>query len=125
MTDIYAALVRHLGDQGQVVYVEIPHNAPLGTLPCIDLQPAGPDSHQGGFNNLGGDLVGIDVGLYVPHAYWADGRAEQHAQALRHHLMTLRMTDLAVVDVSRPRKFPDRNEHIRHLGMTATIAVKA
>lgn len=125
MTDPYAELVRQLGAQRQVVYVELPHDAPLDHLPCIDLQPAGPGSNRSGLNNLGGDLVGIDVDLYVPYAYWADGRAEQHARALRHFLSHLHLPDMAVVSVTRPQKLPDRNERIRRLGMTATIAIKA
>lgn len=125
MSDPYAELVSYLAAAGQVVYVEIPHDAPLHRLPCIDLQPAGPDVRLGGLNTLGGDLVGIDVDLYVPVSYWQEGKAAQHARALRHYLSQFRLQSMSVVDVTRPKKLPDRNEHIRRLGMTATLAVIA
>lgn len=125
MSDPYAELVKYLAAAGQVVYVELPHDAPLQRLPCIDLQPAGPDVRLGGLNTLGGDLVGIDVDLYIPAAYWKSGKAAQHAQALRHHLSQFRLQSMSVVDVTRPKKLPDRNENIRRLGMTATLAVIA
>lgn len=125
MSDPYAELVSYLHEAGQVVYTELPHDAPLQRLPCIDLQPAGPDVRLGGLNALGGDLVSIDVDLYVPVAYWQAGKAAEHARALRHHLSRFRIQSMCVVDVTRPKKLPDRNEHIRRLGMTATLAVMA
>lgn len=123
MTDVYRELVKQLSTAGQVVYVEVPHNAPLDKLPCIDLQPAGPGSNLGAFNALGGDLVDVDVDFYAPVDYFNSGMAYEHASAIRSFLSKIRLPGFNVVAVTYPISLPDRNPRIRRLGMTATVAV--
>lgn len=127
MADVYAALVTHLSQLGQVgsVYREAPHDADLGTLPAIDLQDPGPAGRKPAWQHLGVDEVDIDVDLYVTRTMWLRGQADPLADTIRTHLYRFRAGRMKAVEVSRPTKRSDRNPEIRRLGMTVTVLVPA
>lgn len=125
--DLYASLVPFISRFPGVrsVHVELPHDAELRALPCVDLQPAGPAGRTPALQGLGVDSVFIDVDLFVSPQMWLTGQAAALADNLRRYLSTYRDGMARAVDVGRPSRRPDRNPNIRRIGFTVEILTPA
>lgn len=125
--DPLAALVTYLAGVPGIasVHVELPHDEQLRSLPCIDLQPAGPAARHPALLGLGFDTQDIDVDLYVSAGDWRRGLARPLATRVRVHLDRFRSGPMAAVGVTAPHKLPDRNPDIRRLGMTVSVRLPA
>lgn len=125
--DPFAALVPYLNAVPGVatVHVGLPHDAEMRTLPCIDLQPAGPAARHRSSAGLGFDTQDIDVDLYVSASDWKLGRASPLASQVRAHLDRFRAGLIVAVEVTTPQKLPDRNPNIRRMGMTVSVRLPA
>ncbi|MCT1450645.1 hypothetical protein [Corynebacterium sp. p3-SID1194] len=125
--DIYPALVAHIAQFAGVdsVFVELPHDFASKHLPAVQLESAGPARRAPFLQGLGVDAVGVDVNLYVSPEQWRAGTSMVVAHKLRAHLYQFRSGRARATEVSRPEKWPDRNQYTRRIGLTAEILVPA
>lgn len=125
--DPYAELVKYLTTIETIksVHVELPHDAELRVMPCINLVSAGRAQRQPSMQGLGIDIQDIDVDVYVDDLTWKKGDAFRIANLVRLRLTGFRVGMMRAVEVSRPDKLPDRNANIRRLGMTVSVLLPA